>query len=109
MPSELEIEDYINKIKHADHIYIQERDKNEHTKHRLGITYTDMVNIVRDVRVSDYYQGPMNDIDARRGGVVWVFKKEAYGENFYIKTKYVSKGNFVTAISCHIDNIWENE
>ena len=108
MSNKLGLKEFVDNVKNAGRIIIPERlidDKNLQTRRILGITIEDQKNIVRSVETSDYHQGPMDDKDSKRGGVLWVFKKEAFGEMFYIKLKYLEDDNKVIAISCHIDNI----
>ena len=97
MPTET-LADVITLIK-TSRIIIANRDKNASTRYRLGITIDDQEEIVRTLCATDYFQGPMTDHNGTPGNV-WVFKKVAYGETFYIKIKYIIP---VKAISCHID------
>lgn len=92
--------DVINLIKNCP-IIIADREKNANTRYRLGITVADQMAIIKSLSVADYYQGPMADHNGTVGNV-WVFKKRALGEVFYIKIKYVVPPR---AISCHIDEV----
>lgn len=105
-----DVNDIVTKVRNSDHIIIPRRrfnDKNEQTRNLLGITYNDQVDLVRSIDAKNYYQGPLGDRDSQRGGVLWIFKKEAYGEMFYIKFKYKADDNSVIAISCHLNGMCE--
>ncbi len=82
-------------------IIIANRDKNAATRYRLGITVDEQKDIIKSLQVQDYERGPEADYDGSPGNI-WIFKKKAYGEVFYIKIKYVKP---IRAISCHIDEI----
>ena len=97
MPTET-LDDVITLIK-TSQITIANRDKNAATRYRLGITISDQEEIIRTLSKEDYDKGPMPDHNGTPGNV-WVFKKSAYGEIFYIKLKYIVP---IKAISCHID------
>lgn len=90
--------DVINIIRNC-RIVISNREKNANTRYRLGITIADQETLIKSLSAEDYFQGPMADHDGTAGNV-WVFKKRAFGEVFYIKIKYVVPPR---AISCHID------
>jgi hypothetical protein len=100
MATREEIGKIVNIIKNSSNINLVERDKNRVTRHYLGITYQDQIDLVKNITEKDYYAGPEPD-DNKTEGDIWIFKKFEYGVLFYIKIKNVIP---LTVISCHIDN-----
>lgn len=72
-------------------------------KHELSLN--DIKKIIMSLDVTDYYGGPKDDLDRKRGGTIWEFKKRIDGIPFYIKLKIVQEGNrqFVRCLSFHED------
>jgi len=98
-------EEIIEFIKNCDVVHIEDRDKNAETRRRLGITVDDQEDLIRELTTRNYVKGPEADHNPNYPGDIWVFKKEAYEETFYIKLKgleFTDDGKLTKVISCHI-------
>ncbi len=82
------------------------RRKNIETIARLGITWSDALNEIYSLSRTDYISGPEIDKDRPSSDMLWIFKKNVYGNLIYIKFKmeYQENGD-VKIISFHFDNI----
>jgi len=78
------------------------RTENLEMHRYFGITRYDQIEFIRSVDCSDYYKGPLEDDGPGRTGLVWVFKKYYEDKEIYIKLKYKSDKDEITAISCHL-------
>ncbi|MDE7439388.1 MAG: type II toxin-antitoxin system MqsR family toxin [Clostridia bacterium] len=94
------LNDVLNAI-HTKQFIVANSEKNRETRFRLGLTVDDLKNIILSLTSIDYVSGPEDDYDGS-DGEIWKFKKQAFGETFYIKLKIKEP---LIAISCHIDNI----
>lgn len=65
------------------------RRKNMQALAAHGFTIADAKDEILGLVVSDYYKGPKQDFD--RPGVIWEFKKNIDGIQFYIKIKIVQE------------------
>lgn len=102
---ENQLQDVIEAIRTC-RIDVVDRTKNQVTRLLLGITTLEQEDIVRNLSVSDFHQGPLEDRDTLRGGQLWVFKTSAHGRTIYVKVKLIEfeEGQkVVRALSCHID------
>lgn len=54
-----------------------------------GLTIIDAKNEIIALTVCDYYKGPKPDLDPKRPGDIWEFKKYVDGIQFYVKLKIV--------------------
>ena len=102
MASQADIEALVKKVVIAKNIHILPRGKNKNTRIRLRLRNEDMIQLIRDLDPCEYLSGPEQDRDINQKGDVWIFKKRAYSQNFYIKLKLINN-NCVKVISCHID------
>lgn len=96
----------ISDLKNPDiNITIIGTEKNRIFRLSLGITSGDQERIVRSLELNDYYKGPEADRDFRRGGSVYIFRKDYRGTDTYIKIKEVEiiDGNeIIKCLSCHM-------
>ncbi len=107
------VEDFLKLVKKCDKIDIVPRRKNRITRYRLNITLYDQQEMIRGLTKEDFVCGPEPDHDPTRKGMVWTFKRRAYGTKIFIKIKdieYRDDGSsHCTAISCHIDYLKSEE
>lgn len=91
------------KIIQAGRFLFINRKKNKETLTRLGITKTNVFNIVLGLSVEDYCSGPEQDDSDQRPGDIWIFGTEVFGEDIYIKLKiFQARGQrHVKCISFH--------
>ena len=102
---EIQLDEVVEAIRTC-RIKIVNRQKNQETRLRLGITTYEQEEMVRGLTQRDYCEGPLDDRDAILGGKLWVFKTVSVGHPIYIKVKVIDIENghkIVKAISCHID------
>ena len=71
-----------------------------------GLTIKDAKNEILGLVVGDYYKGPKKDLDPKRPGAVWEFKKVIDGMEFYIKVKIVQENgeDILKCIGFHEDD-----
>lgn len=103
-----EIEEYLHEVKTADLIVFVPRRKNEETRLSIGLTAYDQEDIVRNLKVEEYYSGPHNDHDKSKLGMIWIFKHSFEGHMLYIKIKEknsVEGKKIIKCISIHIDEV----
>lgn len=67
------------------------RRKNMQALAQHGMTITDAKNEILGLAVGDYYKGPKQDLDSKRPGDIWEFKKDVDGTQFYVKVKIVQE------------------
>ncbi len=75
------------------------RRKNMQALAQHGLTIADAKIEILGLVVSDYYRGPKQDLDPKRPGDIWEFKKSIDGDQFYVKTKIVQE-NGDTILKC---------
>ena len=82
------------------------RRKNMQALAKNGLTITDAKNEILGLVVGDYYKGPKQDLDSNRPGVIWEFKKNIDGMQFYVKVKIVKENgeNILKCLSFHKDD-----
>ena len=80
------------------------RRKNMQALAQHGLTITDAKDEILGLVVSDYYKGPKQDFD--RQGVIWEFKKNVEGIQFYVKIKIVQENgeNILKCLGFHEDD-----
>lgn len=67
------------------------RRKNLQALAEHGLTLGEVKEELLGLVAADYYKGPKEDLDPRRQGEVWEFKKALGGVPFYIKVKVVEE------------------
>lgn len=103
-----EIAEFLHEVKTADFIVFVPRRKNEETRLSIGLTAYDQEDIIRNLKVEDYYSGPHNDHDISKLGMIWIFKHSFEGHMLYIKIKeknIVEGKKIIKCISLHIDEV----
>jgi len=67
-------------------LHLVNRDKNTETMLNLGLTPTDVEDIlIENLSVRNYYRGPEEDYDPDKSGNIWKFGIEYDGEELYVK------------------------
>ena len=66
-------------------LHIIPRAKNNQTIRELGLTMSNIREIIFGLGVKDYSKGP--ELDRDKPGEVWVFGKQVDGKEIYIKLK----------------------
>ena len=76
-------------------------DKNERTLFALDITSRYRKDVIRNLEVRDYSQGPLAD-ELYHGTEMWVFGKDVKGQEVYIKISMGVPEKHTICISFHI-------
>ena len=76
-----------------------DRNKNLESLSQLGILQTEVARVLKQITVSDYCDGPVND-DKGRNKQWWVFGPEHGGKVLYIKVCLTSLKNGSTQVEC---------
>jgi hypothetical protein len=84
-------------------IFVTSRKKNTETLLELGITPTQVKQVILDLTTADYKAGPEKDDDPAIRGSVWIFNKEIQGVKIYIKLSVKDDRDYrcVRCISFH--------
>jgi len=77
------------------------RKENLNCISELGFTFQDVRDVVLDLSVTDYCEGPLQDQD--KIGAFWIFGKVISGQEIYIKLKLASLSSLkiVRIVSFH--------
>ena len=69
-----------------------------------ALTLEDAENVVNQIKVEDYFEGPIENYDEeRRKRKLWIFKKRALDMLLYIKIILFNKNRCIAVISFHED------
>lgn len=82
------------------------RGKNMQSLSDHGLTIADAKSEIIGLVVGDYYKGPKQDFDPAQPGDIWEFKKDADGEQFYVKLKIQNRNgeDVLKCLSFHEDD-----
>lgn len=75
------------------------RRKNMQALAQHGLSITDAKNEILGLVIDDYYKGPKQDLDLKRPGDIWEFKKYIDGRQFYVKVK-ITQENGEDILKC---------
>ena len=78
------------------------REESRDTIARLGITIPQAKKEILALTYEDYYRGPIQDTDPKKGGEYWEFGKTICGQEIFIKLKTISKHSVAVCFSFHI-------
>jgi len=78
------------------------REESLDTIARLGITIPRAKKEILGLTYEDYYRGPIQDTDSKKGGEYWEFGKLIRGQEIFIKLKTVSEYGAAICFSFHI-------
>ena len=89
------------KLKVFSIIFRDDRGKNTQTLAALEITPKYRESIIKDIKVEDYFQGPIVDT-LNQMGDMWVFGKDVKEREVYIKISLGRQNSQTLCISFHI-------
>jgi len=105
MATRSEVELFLNQFKVKLEIwgifFLDNREKNKETMSFLNFRNIDRLNVVKDIEVVDYSEGPIKD-QLNGFGEMWVFGKDVEGHEIYIKITLGRPGTNTICISFHI-------
>jgi hypothetical protein len=87
----------------AGKVLFVQRRKNIQALLDLGLSVSDVFEVLKNLKVEDYHQGPVEDYDGSEGQI-WKFIHPLSGKQIYIKVKIVFHGEktrSLTIISFH--------
>lgn len=97
---ELFLNDFKLKMQFMDIIFMNNRAKNAKTLAILEIPITKQKQIIEELEVKDYSQGPIEDTNFV-GSPLWVFGKHLKGHELYIKISMGMPNRSTLCISFH--------
>jgi hypothetical protein len=91
-------------LKSGGDFFLIPRRENLQSLADLGLTFKNCRDILLDLSVDNYHDGPLEDRD--RPGMVWIFGKDIGGCEIYIKLKLIGaeSAEKVVCISFHRAN-----
>jgi len=95
------LKDFKSKMSIWDVFFRDDRGKNTKTLAELEISPTERKRILEELVVTDYSEGPLEDI-LNKGNDMWVFGKTVKKREVYIKITMGIEGSRVVCISFHI-------
>lgn len=102
MPDKLKIKQFLDEMKASGSAFgfvFVSRDKNHETYLELELTATMREQVLKNLQIEDYCQGPQNNTEFGTNPM-WVFGKELKGKEIYIKITIPTSQ--VVCISFHI-------
>lgn len=89
---------------HNSGLFVINRQENQQALADLGLTRQQREEIILSLTVEDYCSGP--EPDRNQPGDIWVFGKQAAGQEVYIKLKIADTGSqkIAKCISFHTAN-----
>lgn len=103
MATEAEVEFFLNTFKAKLDVFdviFMERDKNLRALIDLEITRVSRKEILKDLKVEDYFRGPTRDVD--KGPDLWEFGRLLRKKEVYIKITIGMMDKPVICISFHL-------
>ena len=98
---ELFLNDFKLKMGFMDIVFLNDRGKNAKTLAILEIPVTKQKQIVKELDVKDYSEGPIEDTNFV-GSPLWIFGKIVKGHELYIKISMGMPNRSTLCISFHI-------
>jgi hypothetical protein len=98
---ELFLNDFKTKMQFMDIVFLNDRGKNAKTLAILEIPVTKQKQIVEELEVKNYSEGPIEDTNFV-GSPLWVFGKIVKGHELYIKISMGMPNRSTLCISFHI-------
>lgn len=95
------LNDFHQKVKVFDILFLDDRDKNIQALRDLNITRAMRMEVVKSITVDDYSEGPIKNL-LNRLGDLWVFGKDVDGQEVYIKICYGLPNHSTICVSFHI-------
>lgn len=104
MSTKAEVERFLSqfyeKLKIFDIIFRDDRGKNAQALAELDITPRYRLEVIKDIKVEDYSEGPIVDT-LNKCGDLWVFGKDVKGNEVYIKISLGIPNGRTICISFH--------
>lgn len=105
MATRSEVEQFLNQFKVKLDIwgvfFLDNREKNKQTMTQLNFRNLERLNVVKNIIVEDYSEGPIKD-ELNGFGALWVFGKDVDGHEIYIKIALGRPGSNTICISFHL-------
>lgn len=105
MATKEEVESFLTifrqKLKVYSIVFRDDRHKNLSTLALLDIPPSARVRVVESITVEDYSEGPILDT-LNKMGEMWVFGKDVYGHEVYIKISLGRPNSSTICISFHV-------
>lgn len=98
---ELFLNDFTLKMQFMDIVFLNDRGKNAQTLAILEISVKKQKQIIQELEVKDYSQGPIEDTNFV-GSPLWMFGKKLKGHELYIKISMGMPNRSTLCISFHI-------
>lgn len=95
------LQDFKMKLSIWGIIFRDERGKNAQALLDLDITPVFRETILKDLQVTDYFEGPKSE-NLYKGSAMWIFGKTIKGQEVYIKITLGFHGAQVICISFHV-------
>lgn len=95
------LNDFHQKVKVFDILFLEEREKNMTSLKQLDITREERLEVVNSIEVTDYSEGPIKNM-LNAWGDLWVFGKDVKEQEVYIKISYGLPNKSAICISFHI-------
>lgn len=105
MVSKQEVEKFLKELKVKTEVFgilfLDDRGKNQQTLHDLEISPAKRKEIIANIRLEDYNEGPLEE---KMRGILpmWVFGKEVKQKEVYIKISMGMENSSAVCISFHI-------
>lgn len=100
-----EVERFLNsfhqKVEIFDIIILNDREKNAKTQAALGLSPNAQREIIKEIQVDDYSEGPIKNI-LNAWGDLWVFGKDVNKQEVYIKIAYGRPNSNAICVSFHL-------
>ena len=95
------LNDFHQKVEIFDIIILNDREKNAKTQAALGLSPNAQREVIKEIQVQDYSEGPITNI-LNAWGDLWVFGKDVKGHEVYIKITLGFPNSSTICISFHI-------
>ena len=95
------LNDFHQKVEVFDIIILNDREKNAKTIATLGISPNAQREVIKEIQVTDYSEGPIKNL-LNAWGDLWVFGKDINGHEVYIKIAYGRPNSSTICVSFHI-------
>ena len=95
------LNDFHQKVEIFDIIILNDREKNAKTQASLGLSPNAQREVIKEIQVQDYSEGPITNI-LNAWGDLWVFGKDVNGQEVYIKIAYGMPNRQAICVSFHL-------
>lgn len=95
------LNDFHQKVEVFDIIILNDREKNAKTQAVLGLSPNAQRDVIKEIQVQDYSEGPITNI-LNAWGDLWVFGKDVNNQEVYIKIAYGMPNRQAICVSFHL-------